>query len=617
MEIPSAPTSTKDQDALWALAPEGAETGFVASARGVRMLESGFLAARTLLTVPELTEINAQLEKELVKLTGSPNATLADLGLARDKGFAMFGSHGDAMMVVVPVGDRDKFLARVKGVKAANDTLNDTIGDASCKPIQSTYVCVHDIATFAKIGKAALSRKLAAFGSRGDLEFVGSGFAGPQGPSVAIIGELQRGTLVVRGIVNDAPSFVTSKLGAPAKVRVAAGATAGFGLVDVRALLADAASDRIAPNLTIGDLTQTIAGPATLAIAAGTTDLDIRIPLSDTAVATGLVEHCNEVRPLAMIGASASGGVCHIPIPRTPFGVDAWIEGKDLRIGKHGGAVTGTGAALSALGMELANGQWSVAFFGRGTLLGMTSVPGLPSVLPPEGYLALRAVAMMNEIGIGARVDGNAVKFVVGIRTAWANPDDVIEKLIAISPQQVIEGKSAVIAKSIADGSPQSPFAADLAAGIGGVIALVGPIGVIAAVAVPLFFDSMKQVKQPAAIVGLNRIGKAAKIHYIENAVLPAGDAPLTPAQPCCKAAGMRCQVDPKDWQQEIWKKLDFALTEPSFFQYGYHSDGKTFTAIAVGDLDCDGIAVTYTMTGTSDNGNITTSVVAPPPNSD
>ena len=37
----------------------------------------------------------------------------------------------------------------------------------------------------------------------------------------------------------------------------------------------------------------------------------------------------------------------------------------------------------------------------------------------------------------------------------------------------------------------------------------------------------------------------------------------------------------------------------------------------AVGDLDCDGIAITYTLSGTSDHGVATTSLTKPPPNSD
>lgn len=34
---------------------------------------------------------------------------------------------------------------------------------------------------------------------------------------------------------------------------------------------------------------------------------------------------------------------------------------------------------------------------------------------------------------------------------------------------------------------------------------------------------------------------------------------------------------------------LEFQTDQPHFFQYSYRSDSKTFTATAVGDIDCDG----------------------------
>ena len=51
------------------------------------------------------------------------------------------------------------------------------------------------------------------------------------------------------------------------------------------------------------------------------------------------------------------------------------------------------------------------------------------------------------------------------------------------------------------------------------------------------------------------------------------------------------------------WDELDFEIGEPSFFRYGYQSDGATLTATAVGDLDCDGNEVTYTLTVTTAGG--------------
>jgi len=78
----------------------------------------------------------------------------------------------------------------------------------------------------------------------------------------------------------------------------------------------------------------------------------------------------------------------------------------------------------------------------------------------------------------------------------------------------------------------------------------------------------------------------------------------LTPAATCCQGAGAKCAVDANAWKDPVWQALDFQIDEAHLFQYSYESDGKTFTALAVGDLDCDTQMITYTLKGTSENGN-------------
>jgi hypothetical protein len=47
----------------------------------------------------------------------------------------------------------------------------------------------------------------------------------------------------------------------------------------------------------------------------------------------------------------------------------------------------------------------------------------------------------LNEFGIAARVDGEALRFVVGVRTAWSNPNEIVSKLLAIAPAEILAGK--------------------------------------------------------------------------------------------------------------------------------------------------------------------------------
>ena len=136
---------------------------------------------------------------------------------------------------------------------------------------------------------------------------------------------------------------------------------------------------------------------------------------------------------------------------------------------------------------------------------------------------------------------------------------------------------------------------------------VVAIIGILAAVAIPAFMDYMKRSKKTEASLQLNKIGKNSKRAYMENSQYVSGTTPFTPTpvnagRGCCGGAGLspnHCAANPSSFTANAtWKALDFEINEPQLYRYSYHSDGKTFTALAVGDLDCDGTEVTYTLTG-------------------
>jgi prepilin-type N-terminal cleavage/methylation domain-containing protein len=140
---------------------------------------------------------------------------------------------------------------------------------------------------------------------------------------------------------------------------------------------------------------------------------------------------------------------------------------------------------------------------------------------------------------------------------------------------------------------------------------VVAIIGILAAVAIPTFMDMMKKSKRSEAEVNLNAITKGAKAYYVENAGYPSGEGAgeLVPETECCEADNRKCPPDADQWKGDadaptVWDNLDFTVDEPSFFQYSYESDDDGFTAKAVGDLDCDGTAIEYTMVGDENNGN-------------
>ncbi|HEX3760289.1 MAG TPA: prepilin-type N-terminal cleavage/methylation domain-containing protein [Kofleriaceae bacterium] len=152
---------------------------------------------------------------------------------------------------------------------------------------------------------------------------------------------------------------------------------------------------------------------------------------------------------------------------------------------------------------------------------------------------------------------------------------------------------------------------------------VVAIIGILATVAIPAFMDYVKRSKRSEAVLQLNKIGKNAKRTYGETASYPSGSVGPTPARPgtggCCGGTGAtpnHCAASPAAWTG-AWQALDFEIDEDTLFYYSYSGASQSYTALAIGDLDCDGTEVTYTLTGAAVNGNPTASLSEPPPNAD
>jgi type IV pilus assembly protein PilA len=161
---------------------------------------------------------------------------------------------------------------------------------------------------------------------------------------------------------------------------------------------------------------------------------------------------------------------------------------------------------------------------------------------------------------------------------------------------------------------------------------VVAIIGILAAVAIPAFMDYMKKSKKTEAALQLNKVGKNAKAMYIERqtyatAAVPSNPLPTKPGTGgCCNGTGAgttvnnKCTPVPATFAADTsgWAQLDFQIDEPSLFVYSYDgSPGTTFSAGAEGDLDCDGVEITYIMNGTAVSGNPAVDLTEPAPNSD
>lgn len=606
----ATPTSTAELDALWALAPEGATAGVVIAPGAVALLENTAIEfQKVAATVPQAAHVLAEMESTLEEAFGTKNARLADAGMTPTRGAAFFFVKDDPVLMILPVVDRDKFLRVANGTKGRVDTFEDT----TCKQLSSGYACAKDATYLDKLGGADLTDMRALAGVRGDIEGVGTVVEDDVQFGVAL--QLERGAVTLRGALKGLvkPGLFPSAV----KPRLAGDNTAGFASLNLASLLAAAPPIDLAPGVTLDALARSVSGPITLTIGAGDTMADMRVPLSDVSVAQKLISQCDQLPPLRRLAPTVENGVCRIDFPQVQMAIEWWIDGTTMRIGRRDAKSANVAVPMTALGREIAAGAWTFALWGRGSVLATPPLPPLPlPALPPQALLGLRSVIGLNELGMAMRAEGDSVRFIVGVRTAWSNPDDLLRKLAAIPPEDLLNGKASETGKAIADASPKTPFAADYKAGFGGVLSIAAGAGIVGAVAIPAFIEYRHKAKTSEASVQLRRLETRLKAYFVENGTFPKGSVAATPQGSCCDDPNHKC-FDPSAWQHPVWQALDFELDEPHIYRYGYESDGQTATVRAVRDLDCDGTEAASTMVITGSAGNTTTVFREPPPGSD
>jgi hypothetical protein len=115
------------------------------------------------------------------------------------------------------------------------------------------------------------------------------------------------------------------------------------------------------------------------------------------------------------------------------------------------------------------------------------------------------------------------------------------------------------------------------------------------------------------AQVQLKILGDRAKKEFMRDNAFPAITVGPTPSKACCDQPDKVCAPAEADWNGTDWEQLHFKVTDPSHFQYSYTSDGKTFTATAVGDPACDGHKVTWSAIGSVTGGEPTIAITNAP----
>ncbi|HEY4242040.1 MAG TPA: hypothetical protein VGM88_19605 [Kofleriaceae bacterium] len=602
-------------DGLWALAPADATVGIVGNAAALG-------AAKSLLTTVKPSAgsegVFAAAREQLGALAELSSVPWPELGIDPAKGFAMFATP-KGRIVVLPVASRDQFIGRVHGVRGTGEAADLVPGLGTCKPVELAYACASDAALLEHLGGGgALAATVHRVGERGDLEVSAERLVWAHAAATV---RITRGAVLAHAVILGIEPAGLARFGPP--VKIADPTAAGFGVFDLGPAVADLPAVPLAEGVTLADVAHALGGAATMRASAGTgpIDLTIAMPLRDPRPVRTMLAACEAVASKAGVPAKVVGSHCRVSFPMLRVSLDAWLDDHVLHIAAADGPVRPpppvTLAPIPAFPLreELAQGAWSFALWGRGALFTPQAANeiGFPTELARMQLLD----ALFDEVGFGVRRDGDAVRIVAGVRTAWASSDAVVNARLAITPLDILG--TAAVAKTAAAALPGSLLADDIAAGHAGRILpdLVVQLGlrfVVPALAEPA--ETPKPAEgthvQPTneALKSFVKLTTGASRAQKHTGKFPIGEAPL-PKASCCAAADRHCAA--ADWSGSPWKELGFDLDGPTDFRYSYSSaDGTTFHATAVGDLDCDGTEVTYQLDGKIENGQTLVKLTSP-----
>lgn len=488
--IPAPPASTTVQDELWDLAPQGAVAGVIVSPRGLVALENGWRDVRAFIDgSPELAPFATKLDAELAKVFGDNDVVLASAGMSPEGGAAFFigseadGNDGDdAGLLLLPVVDRDKFLATAKGEKRAD---GDVVDDMICKPLGNRYGCAKNPDVFTRISKGNLVRSRKLAGARGEIEVIAYDLDGDSDAQMMLAVQLSRGSLVVRGGVRDPALTMTAQLAAAGKPPIALDKMSSFGVWNVAPLLRliGDRSRTLAAGLSIDDIISAIGGPLSFWTLNGSTGFEGRVHLANAALVRSLLDRCGDLK-LDGVTLTSVNGRCRMREAQYSLDIDVFIEGSDLRLVSTGQG-TATSIEPTPIARELASGEWALASYGRGSIAADGELFDIPAELDKASVaLAFRIFAVINEVGFGVRAEGDVLRFVASVRTVWANPDDVVAKVLAIPTSALLDRSSVATAKQIAAASPRSPFSDDVRAGAYGPVLPTVTAGFVTSLAI-------------------------------------------------------------------------------------------------------------------------------------
>jgi prepilin-type N-terminal cleavage/methylation domain-containing protein len=125
----------------------------------------------------------------------------------------------------------------------------------------------------------------------------------------------------------------------------------------------------------------------------------------------------------------------------------------------------------------------------------------------------------------------------------------------------------------------------------------VAIIGVLAAIAIPMYMAHASKARGVEAVVQLNKLKTNAKQYFMDRHTFPAGMSETLPGDDgtACAEKDRRFDSTNKWGTDPTWSALDFAIGERSQFSYHFQTTGPTSAhAWAIADPSCNGDRVRY-----------------------
>ena len=607
------------------MVPTDALGAVVISEGSLAHLHSGFVRfVADFRQAPGGAEILAEMKREAVVLDkaaqpGAEKLLGADLTL----GAAAYVTPAEVLVLILPVTDEAAFIKTANGEKNGELATYDG-GNTMCKMMSGYYICADSEDAIATIGKGGGMAPPQRPDTRGHVELYVSGKAlaetmsgGPLPP----VKELRAATVLEPGgmtarlwLDTEVPQAYRTFDAPPLLDGVAQKSPTGLLSIRfgpfleelLREIPADVRDDQGPFGLTPGAMLEVLTGDLAAYTLPGAIGGVIRVGVTSTQPFEMLLPLCSKIPPQIGKG-TLENNRCNFEV--TPPGAfpikgSVWLDGNAVSVGlgDHEGK-RGNTPALAKIAADILDGGWNVAAWGKGSFVkyikAMTQLPEVQKELAtPQAQMALWSMLHLSEFGLAIGASDDGVRAIYRLRTTWSNPEAVtkaLEPLVA----RVAKSDLGAIDEIVALGKkhPSSPLAFDLDAGVG-VSAPLLLIGVTAAVAVPAFMKYIKKSKTSEARMFVRRISDSARELQAQAGAFPAASTPITPPLGACCSQAEKCVPDPTLWQHPTWVALEFSIEDPHYYSYQYEvgADGKSFTARAFGDLDCDGDYSTFKM---------------------